>query len=654
MKSEQQMTKILKNITRLTFRSYLLHFYPYFPADNLIKFPLGFTQRLHILAILVLTSFNANAQTFEEIRNSNNYYFGTGEGKNYNSARRDALESLTNSISVNVQSKFEEVVQETESDFSRYVHGVLNTYSTAVISRYSERVLQENSEGTKVLVFIERESMEEIFDQRKNLIQSFIRSALRAEAELRIADALRYYYWGLVLTRSHPDNTKLKGHFENDIDEPLMMGLYDRINRIFSFLDIHVVEDKLLNDPLRRSLILEILYKQKPVEDLDYIYWLGDGYSSLISARNGRGVAALSGELARSSQSLRLQVEYRYNHKARLEPEVQLMLESVDIPYFPRAELKVAINSEKSQQAQKDSKPYFTFESVTPKKHSKLKAADYQKQLEAILSAIDRGEPESVRQYFSEKGYTLFRSLMAGAEVKVLPPRKKELELWTVNEQILVRSFPMSFAYRNNRAEFIEDIVFTFDKDGKVCNVSHSLGDVAIKGIMSRPTGFGRSGDRHFLISFMEDYKTAYSLKRKDYLEAIFDDQALIIVGNVVHREEAQVEGRSFYSGLSQKDVEYIQLSKSEYMERLSRIFNRNEFINIRFEDNEVRKTQKNEKIYGIQIAQHYYSATYADKGYLFLMLDLNDTLNPRIYVRTWQPEKNPDGSIYGLGDFRF
>ena len=89
-------------------------------------------------------------------------------------------------------------------------------------------------------------------------------------------------------------------------------------------------------------------------------------------------------------------------------------------------------------------------------------------------------------------------------------------------------------------------------------------------------------------------------------------------------------------------------------MERLKMVFNRNEFINIQFEDNLVRKTEKNEKIYGIQIAQHYYSSTYADKGYLFLMIDLNDTINPKIYIRTWQPQKNPDGSIFGLEDFRF
>lgn len=35
-------------------------------------------------------------------------------------------------------------------------------------------------------------------------------------------------------------------------------------------------------------------------------------------------------------------------------------------------------------------------------------------------------------------------------------------------------------------------------------------------------------------------------------------------------------------------------------------------------------------------------------------MMDLNDANNPKIYVRTWQPEKNPDGSIIGITDFKF
>jgi hypothetical protein len=221
--------------------------------------------------------------------------------------------------------------------------------------------------------------------------------------------------------------------------------------------------------------------------------------------------------------------------------------------------------------------------------------------------------------------------------------------------EVMVRSVPMLFAFSNNRQKFVEDVVFTFNTDNKINSLSFSLGKTAINDILSKPTGFGTLDEKYTLIRFMEDYKTAYSLKRQDYLEAIFDENALIIVGNVVQRFNEPIEKvKGMYSNLTNEQVEYIVLSKSEYMDRLKRVFSRNEFINIRFEENQVRKTQKNDKIYGIQIAQYYYSSTYADKGYLFLMIDMADTTKPRIYVRSWQPQKNPDGSIFGLEDFKF
>ena len=154
------------------------------------------------------------------------------------------------------------------------------------------------------------------------------------------------------------------------------------------------------------------------------------------------------------------------------------------------------------------------------------------------------------------------------------------------------------------------------------------------------------------ILQFMEDYKTAYCLKNIDFIQKIFDDDALIIVGNVLKKYKSS---DSFYfSGLSEDEIKYQRLTKSEYINRLKRIFTTNEFINIHFEDNVVKKANKDLSIYGIQIAQHYASDTYADKGYLFLMVDLRDTINPIIHVRTWQPRKNDDGSIYGLEDFPF
>ena len=55
---------------------------------------------------------------------------------------------------------------------------------------------------------------------------------------------------------------------------------------------------------------------------------------------------------------------------------------------------------------------------------------------------------------------------------------------------------------------------------------------------------------------------------------------------------------------------------------------------------------------------QGWRSDTYSDIGYVFLLIDFKDEMNPMIHVRTWQPEKFDDGTavpeskIFSLSDF--
>jgi len=124
-------------------------------------------------------------------------------------------------------------------------------------------------------------------------------------------------------------------------------------------------------------------------------------------------------------------------------------------------------------------------------------------------------------------------------------------------------------------------------------------------------------------------------------------------VGHVFKDDNTPLD--AMYMKLGNDKVKYIYHTKEAYIKALRNVFNSNEFVNIRFEDNEVSKTNRQEdKLYGIQIAQNYYSSTYADKGYLFLLVDMNDIMSPKILVRSWKPEKNPDRSVIELRDFYF
>ncbi len=83
----------------------------------------------------------------------------------------------------------------------------------------------------------------------------------------------------------------------------------------------------------------------------------------------------------------------------------------------------------------------------------------------------------------------------------------------------------------------------------------------------------------------MEYYKTAYCLKNVEFVQNVFADNALIIIGNVL-KQDKPIE--NMYKKLD--NVEYIRLSKQEYVERLKLVFRSNEYVNVSFEDNTVKR----------------------------------------------------------------
>ena len=87
-------------------------------------------------------------------------------------------------------------------------------------------------------------------------------------------------------------------------------------------------------------------------------------------------------------------------------------------------------------------------------------------------------------------------------------------------------------------------------------------------------------------------------------------------------------------------------------MRGLKQVFTSNEFINLKFASNNILKFGAVGEIYGIQIKQDYFSTNYADTGYLFLMVDLNDPNKPIIHVRTWQQDRDPAFGIIGPQHF--
>ena len=574
------------------------------------------------IVILISLSICLNTITLDEIKQ--NYMYGFGKASTLQKADKQAIADLISQISIQVESSFTNIMEEEDGDLHEFCQSIVNTYSNSTLHNAQRKVIEKDG-NTIVYRYIKKTDINKIFDNRKKKIIDYTTSAAFAEQELRIADALRYYYWALVLLRSHPNLNEITFNFD-EREQLLITTLPDRINRIFSNIEITISQFE------KNQLTMQIKYQNLPLQNLDYTYWTGDTHSRLHSARNGIGTA----ESHQKFSNLKLRVEYIYQNKSRIDIELWQVMEETNIPTFSSANFNIPIVDNK--QYEQTTKIEIPLNAEKDNVINKVKS---------VLVCIENNE--SVKKLFTDKGFEMYERLISYGNAKVLS-KNINLQAEKISGKYVVPSIPMCFSFPNNDRNFVENVVFSFDKSGKIDAVSFALSDIAISDIMNKSKKFGSLEDKYQIVQFIEQYKTAYCLKDIDFIEKIFSDNALIIVGTVL-KQTKSIE--NIYENVGEK-IEYIKLSKREYVERLKMVFNANEFVNIHFEDNDVKKSNKNDKIFGIQISQYYYSENYADKGYLFLMFDLTDSQNPQIYVRTWQPEKDDNGKIFELSDFKY
>lgn len=139
--------------------------------------------------------------------------------------------------------------------------------------------------------------------------------------------------------------------------------------------------------------------------------------------------------------------------------------------------------------------------------------------------------------------------------------------------------------------------------------------------------------NRRLILNYVEHFRTSYSTKDIDFLEQLFSENALIVVGTVIN-----TVARSELDYLPKEQVIYNVKSKREYLARLREVFKTNQKIEVGFSGFKIMRHPTQKDIYGVSLRQQYSSDNYSDDGYLFLLWDFQDRMAPKIHVRTWQP----------------
>lgn len=603
-------------------------------------------MRKVLIAFLCFLFSNCYAQSVDQIKANKLYLSGEGWGSTLKQADDAALQDLITKISVNVRSTFSSSEEETTKNgkldaVSKY-SSIIKTYSNATLTN-TQRIVIENEPDAHVFRYVKVSEIARIFEGRKAKVLDMVDGAVRAEQKGKIDDALRYYYWSMCLLKSLQYSNEVKYTCPDGQQRLLTTWIPERMNEIFSGISITPTKQ------IGNEVVLLFNYKGKPISSLDYTYFDGMDWSNIYSAKDGQGVIDL--RPGQNTETFRIKCEYEFASESHIDREIESVMALTGGMTFRDAYFNVRSNAQSVPvlptiaSAPALSSDINATESVNNVSNAKGEYDKFLPMLNDITKGIVNKNFNSLEKYFTSKGWDQFQKLIHYGRANLIGTN--DIQFNTLGDKIVCRGITMSFAFRNNNRKFVENVVFTINYQSKVDEVLFGLGKDAYNDIMMK--GVWDMDARLILANFLEEYKTAYALKDLDFIKNVFDDNAVIITGRVSKRPRKTIENSQY---LNSQIVKYNRQTKNEYIRNLEHCFAGNEFINIRFANNDVIKAGKGGETYGIQIKQDYYSSTYGDTGYLFLMVDVNNPDNPIIKVRTWQPEKDPEFGIYGLSNF--
>lgn len=619
------------------------------------------------ILLMLMTCATAYAIDWETIKKSGEYYWGEGKGATTKEATERAMADLVSMIATHVSNDFLELTDETNVngtiDHKNKVLNCIKTYSNATLTNVEKWSVGKEPNLT-MRCYMKKTELARIYDGRIAYAREMTNQADECLQKGKVDMALQYYYWAYSLVRSlqHPNEVK------DENGRLLMSTLPQKINEILSDISVNIEK--------REGEYVDLLfnYKGKPVSSLEFTY--SDGRSECNgSAKDGRGMIQMAPGY--ETDVYHINIEYEYKGQSRGDAELESVLGVISKKVFKNAALTVTTKQDDPAKPQPESQEPKNLQATGTQptnptiaqqadstgihlqpKDSQL-ADDSQDYADIVLKVIeaikDRNSFEAMK-YFTTDGKEIFRKLIGYGTGRIVgTPRLKMFK--SSDGRVVSRGLQMSFSFnRGTKKTFVEDVVFTFNPEKKIESMAFGLGQVAENDILCKEAQGWTNERREMLMEFLENYKTAYCLQRLDYLETIFADDAVIIVGNVAKRATQQVRNdltkRISIGG--QQIINYNRYDKETYLKHLADVFRRNEFINIRFSNNKIQWLEKynDEDLFAIQIGQEYNSSTYGDKGYLFLLVNMTNPDEPLIKVRTWQPNEVDMKKLYTIGDF--
>lgn len=539
-------------------------------------------------------------------------------------------------ISVTVHSDFTSKERELNQDGNvtsdAEYQSIIRSYSTATLTNVKTIVLKPEPDAS-VFLYIAKSEIDRIFESRVAKAKEFVGNADEALKNGQIDDALRYYYWSYCLVKSlrYPNEAKI---FVDGQERSLLAWLPMRIDDVMGKVK---VQSRRTAD---NTYEITATYDGRPVRSMDYTYFDGVDNSPVYSILDGKGLVELRPGMAMDAVQLKL--EYEFRGLSRNDSEVEAVVGAMKPAVYRRAYHRVALDGAASPAES-------TSTDVNGSMQSPLALTDMgtlgTAVMKPVMQALRSGSIEQCRKKFTAEGWEEFSKLMGYGKVTLMDDI--HLDYFADGDCVVCRGLPVSCRFNRGRV-FNEKLSFYIDSNSKqITHVAMGLGREAMNDVVLGHLDWSEKS-RTRIVGFLEDYRTAYATKNLEYLDKVFDDNAVIVLG-----KRLQVAPQLNKEGyMNNHRVQFTQLTKREFLRNLRRQFQSKDYINLHFSQNRIYQLQKGVERYGIEIKQDYYSSNYGDTGYLTLIFDLTNPDQPVIHVRTWQEQPDPNFGVVSPADF--
>lgn len=588
------------------------------------------------LGIIITMALTVTAQGVDGIKRNSSYLYGEGGGVTLQAAKEAALADLIQKISVTVHSDFTSKERELNQDGNvtsdAEYQSIIRSYSTATLTNVKTIVLKPEPDAS-VFLYIAKSEIDRIFESRVAKAKEFVGNADEALKNGQIDDALRYYYWSYCLVKSlrYPNEAKI---FVDGQERSLLAWLPTRIDDVMGKVK---VQSRRTAD---NTYEITATYDGRPVRSMDYTYFDGVDNSPVYSILDGKGLVELRPGMAMDAVQLKL--EYEFRGLSRNDSEVEAVVEAMKPAVYRRAYHRVALDGAASPAESTSTDVNGSMQSPLALTNMGTLGTAVMK---PVMQALRSGSIEQCRKKFTAEGWEEFSKLMGYGKVTLMDDI--HLDYFADGDCVVCRGLPVSCRFNRGRV-FNEKLSFYIDSNSKqITHVAMGLGREAMNDVVLGHLDWSEKS-RTRIVGFLEDYRTAYATKNLEYLDKVFDDNAVIVLG-----KRLQVAPQLNKEGyMNNHRVQFTQLTKREFLRNLRRQFQSKDYINLHFSQNRIYQLQKGVERYGIEIKQDYYSSNYGDTGYLTLIFDLTNPDQPVIHVRTWQEQPDPNFGVVSPADF--